>query len=289
MKINSKKFRVKEDEKIDLKKWPTIIKPIYKSNNEYQKILSEHVAKLSAFQSLLYAYNRYSLLIIFQGIDAAGKDGAIKHVMSGINPEGCEVFSFKQPSTEELEHDFLWRTTCRLPQRGKIGIFNRSYYEEVLVVRVHPELLHKELLPHKIITDKDIWDKRYDSIVEFEKHLHRNGTKVIKFFLHISKEEQQKRFLERINDADKNWKISQSDISERKLWPQYIHAYETCLHKTSTKNAPWYIIPADDKNNARLLISKVILDNAKELKMNYPVLSKSRLKELQSVRDQLMK
>ncbi len=289
MKINSKKFQVKEDEKIDLKKWPTIIKPFYKSNNEYQKILSEHVAKLSSFQSLLYAYNRYSLLIIFQGIDAAGKDGAIKHVMSGVNPQGCEVFSFKQPSTEELEHDFLWRTTCRLPQRGKIGIFNRSYYEEVLVVRVHPELLHKELLSHKIVTDKDIWDKRYCSIVEFEKHLHRNGTKVIKFFLHLSKEEQRKRFLDRINNTDKNWKLSQSDINERKLWPQYMHAYETCLRKTSTKNAPWYIIPADDKDNARLLISKVILDNVKELKMNYPVLSKSRLKELQSVREQLMK
>lgn len=289
MKINSKEFQVKENEKINLKKWPTLIKPVYKSNNEYQKILSEHVDELSSFQSLLYASNRYSLLIIFQGIDAAGKDGAIKHVMSGINPEGCEVFSFKQPSTEELEHDFLWRTTCRLPQRGKIGIFNRSYYEEVLVVRVHPELLRKELLPNKVITDKDIWDKRYCSIVEFEKHLHRNGTKVIKFFLHLSKEEQRKRFLDRIDDADKNWKISQSDINERKLWAQYMHAYETCLHKTSTKNAPWYIIPADDKNNARLLISKVILDNAKELKMSYPVLSKSRLKELQSVREQLMK
>jgi PPK2 family polyphosphate:nucleotide phosphotransferase len=289
MKINLKDFRVREDEKINLKKWPTIIKPFYKSDSHYQLINSEHIEKLIALQSLLYASNSYSLLIIIQGMDAAGKDSTIKHVMSGVNPEGCEVSSFKQPSAEELEHDFLWRTYLRLPPRGKIGIFNRSHYEEVLIVRVHSEDLRNELLPNKLIRDKHIWDKRYQSIVDFENHLQRNGTQIIKFFLHLSKDEQRKRFLERIDKPDKNWKFSQADINERQYWGNYQHAYELCLRATSTKNAPWYIVPADDKSNAHLIISQAIIDTLKELKMSYPKAKKGHLRELKHIRKQLLK
>ena len=220
MNINSKDFRVRADEKVKLKKWPTLVEPYYKSKEQYQEILGEHIRKLSAQQSLLYASNHYSLLLIFQGMDAAGKDGAIKHVMSGVNPQGCDVFSFKQPSAEELEHDFLWRTTRHLPERGRIGIFNRSYYEEVLIVRVHPELLHNEGLPDELI-EKTIWEERYRSIVDLENHLYRNGTRIIKFFLHLSKDEQRKRFLARIDEPEKNWKFSVADIEERKYWNHY--------------------------------------------------------------------
>jgi len=195
MKIDSKDFRVRPEEKVKLKEWPTIVKPFCKSKKRYQKLLEEHARELSALQRLHYASNRYALLLIFQGMDAGGKDGAIRHVMSGVNPQGCEVFSFKQPSAEELEHDFLWRTTCRLPERGRIGIFNRSYYEEVLVVRVHPEILHGQGLPDELLDEKTIWKERYRSIVDLEEHLHRNGTRIIKFYLHLSKEEQRKRFL----------------------------------------------------------------------------------------------
>ena len=212
MKINSKDFRVQPGEKVKLKEWPTTVKPFYKSKKQYQKLLEEHVEELSSLQRLHYASNRYALLLIFQGMDAAGKDGAIRHVMSGVNPQGCEVFSFKQPSAEELKHDFLWRTTCRLPERGRIGIFNRSYYEEVLVVRVHPEILRSQGLPEELRDEKNIWKERYRSIVDLEEHLHRNGTRIIKFFLHLSKEEQRKRFLERIDEPDKNWKFSLADI-----------------------------------------------------------------------------
>ena len=209
-------------------------------------------------------------------MDAAGKDGAIRHVMSGVNPQGCQVFSFKHPSAEELEHDFLWRTTRRLPERGRIGIFNRSYYEEVLIVRVHPEILRSQGLPDELLDEKTIWQERYRSIVDLEKHLHRNGTRIIKFFLHLSKEEQRKRFLERIDEPDKNWKFSLADIEERKFWKHYMKAYEACLSATSTKHAPWYVVPADDKENARLIISQIILDTLKELKMSYPKPTKAR-------------
>ena len=225
MKIDAKDFRVRPGEKVDLGKWPTTVKPVYKSKKQYRKLLEKHVEKLSSLQQLHYASNRYALLLIFQGIDSAGKDGAIRHVMSGVNPQGCEVFSFKQPSAEELEHDFLWRTTRHLPERGRIGIFNRSYYEEVLVVRVHPEILRNEGLPEELREKKDIWKERYDSIRDLEEHLHRNGTRIIKFFLHLSKNEQRKRFLERIDDTEKNWKFSVADIHEthyfgvwRPLW-----------------------------------------------------------------------
>jgi PPK2 family polyphosphate:nucleotide phosphotransferase len=231
---------------------------------------------------VLYASNDYSLLLIFQALDAAGKDGAIGHVMSGVNPQGCEVFSFKQPSAEELEHDFLWRTTRHLPERGRIGIFNRSYYEEVLIVRVHPEILHSEGLPEELIKDT-IWDERYHSIVDLENHLLRNGTRIIKFFLHLSKDEQRKRFLARIDDPEKNWKFSLADIQERKFWKHYRKAYEECLSATSTKEAPWYIVPADDKENARLVVSQIILDTLNELGMSYPEVDEARHKELQSI------
>ena len=289
MKIESQKFRVREGEKVRLKKWPTRIRPFYKSKEHYQNILAEHTRELSRQQSLLNAQNRYALLVIFQAMDAAGKDGAMKHVMSGVNPQGCEVFSFKQPSAGDLEHDFLWRTTCRLPERGRIGIFNRSHYEEVLVVRVHPEILRAQRIPEELLDGKTIWEKRYRSILDLEKHLHRNGTRVVKFFLHLSRDEQRRRFLERIDDPEKNWKFSQADIVERKFWKDYMKAYEDCLSATSTNHAPWHVVPADDKENARLIISQVILDTLKSLKMDYPKTSKAHRKELQSIRKLLAK
>lgn len=286
MNINSKDFRVRADEKVKLKKWPTLVEPYYQSKEQYQELLSEHIRKLSAQQDLLYASNRYSLLVIFQGMDTAGKDGAIKHVMSGVNPQGCEVFSFKQPSADELEHDFLWRTTCRLPERGHIGIFNRSYYEEVLVVRVHPELLHNEGLSDELI-DETIWEERNRSIVDLEKHLYRNGTRIIKFFLHLSKDEQQKRFLARIDEPEKNWKFNPTDIQERSFWNDYRKAYEACLSATSTKEAPWYIVPADDKENARIIVSQIILDTLNKLVMSYPEVDMAHRQKLQSIRELL--
>lgn len=289
MKIDSDAFLVRPGEKIKLQKWQTRIKPCYKSKEQYQEILGEQTEKMSALQSLLYAHNRYSVLLIFQAMDAAGKDGAIKHVMSGVNPQGCQVFSFKQPSSEELEHDFLWRTTCRLPERGRIGIFNRSYYEEVTIVRVHPEILHAQGIPEELLDEKTVWKDRYRSIVDFEKHLHRNGTRIVKFYLHLSQEEQRKRFKERIEKPEKNWKFGQGDIEERKLWNQYMRAYETCLSETSTKSGPWYVVPADDKENARLIISQVILDTLKELRMRYPEPTNERLEELLSIRKLLEK
>jgi PPK2 family polyphosphate:nucleotide phosphotransferase len=289
MKINSNNFRVPAGKKVNLKKWPRLVKPVYKSKEQYQKLLGEQVEELSSLQQLHYASNRYAVLLIFQAMDAAGKDGAIKHVMSGVNPQGCQVFSFKHPSATELEHDFLWRTSQCLPERGRIGIFNRSYYEEVLIVRVHPEILRSQGLPGELLDEKTIWQKRYRSIVNLEKHLYRNGTRTIKFFLHLSKEEQRKRFLERIDEPDKNWKFSLADIEERKFWRHYMKAYEACLSATSTKNAPWYVVPADDKENARLIISEIILDVFNGLKMAYPKPSAKRRRELHLIRKRLVK
>jgi len=227
------------------------------------------------------------VLLIFQGMDAAGKDGAISHVLSGVNPQGCEVHSFKQPSAEELEHDFLWRTTRSLPSRGRIGIFNRSYYEEVLIARVHPEILRAERIPDRLAGSKSFWKGRYRSIVDLERHLHRNGTVIIKFFLHLSKKEQRRRFLERINEPDKNWKFSRADAVERRFWSRYTAAYEDCLNATSTKFAPWYVVPADDKRNARLIISRAVIETLKGLRMGYPRISGSRRGELLEIRRQL--
>jgi len=289
MKINIKDFRVQEDEKIKLEKWPTCVEPVYKSKKKYHKLLKEQVKELSSLQRLHYASNRYAVLLIFQAMDAAGKDGAIRHVMSGVNPQGCQVFSFKHPSPMELDHDFLWRTSQCLPERGRIGIFNRSYYEEVLIVRVHPEILRSQGLPEELLDEKTIWQKRYHSIVDLESHLYRNGTRIIKFFLHLSKEEQRKRFLERIDEPEKNWKFSAADLEERKFWNQYMRAYETCLSATSTTNAPWYVVPADDKKNARLIISQIILDTFKGLNMHYPEAGAKRQQELLSIRQRLSK
>ena len=288
MKIDSKDFRV-TGKKVKLSKWPTIVKPFCKSKERYQELLAEHVEKLSSLQHLHYASNRYALLLILQGMDAGGKDGAIRHVMSGVNPQGCQVFSFKQPSAEELEHDFLWRTTRRLPERGRIGIFNRSYYEEVLVVRVHPEILRSQGLSEELRDEKTIWKERYRSIVDLESHLYRNGTRTVKIFLHVSKDEQRKRFLERIDEPNHNWKFSLADIHERKYWKHYMQAYEECLKATSTHHAPWYIVPADDKENARLIVSQIVLDTFDDLKMAYPTTTAKRRRELESIRKLLAK
>ena len=289
MKINPKDFRVKEGHEVDLRTWPTIVNPVYKSKKAYQKILADHVEQLSAQQQLLYASNRHAILLMFQAMDAAGKDGAIRHVMSGVNPQGCQVFSFKHPSATELEHDFLWRTTRDLPERGRIGIFNRSYYEEVLIARVHPEILRNEGLPDASLDDDTVWKDRYRSIVDLERHLSRNGTHIIKFFLHLSKDEQRKRFLARIDQQDKNWKFSTADIEERKFWKHYRKAYEECLGATSTSDAPWYVVPADDKDNTRIIVSRIILDTLEGLKMAYPRTSAKRRSELLDIRRKLTK
>ncbi len=289
MKIKIKGYCISSNEIISLKKLATQIKPLYDSKKKYHKTLKAQVDELRSLQQVHYASDRYSILLIFQGMDAAGKDGVIRHVMSGVNPQGCQVFSFQHPSVGELQHDFLWRTTCSLPERGRIGIFNRSYYEEVLITRVHPEILRGQGLPDELLNEKTIWKQRYRSIVDFEAHLHRNGTRIIKFFLHQSKEEQRKRFLKRIDDPQKNWKLSIADIKERGYWDDYMKAYEDCLASTSTKEAPWYVVPADDKKNARLIISEIILDVFKELKLHFPKSSLAHRKELESIRKDLEK
>jgi PPK2 family polyphosphate:nucleotide phosphotransferase len=287
MKIKAKDFRVAEDGTVDLGKWPTKVHTVYSSKKQYHKLLEEHVEQLSAQQQLLFADNRHAILLIFQAMDAAGKDGAIRHVMSGVNPQGCQVFSFKHPSADELEHDFLWRTTRDLPARGKIGIFNRSYYEEVLIVRVHRELLAGEGLPDQPRRDKDVWKNRYRSIVDLEKHLHANGTRIVKFFLHLSKDEQRNRFLARIDEPEKNWKFSLNDIEERKYWKRYMEVYGECLGATSTEQSPWYVVPADDKENARLIVSRIVLETLEGLKMEFPKVSVARRKSLQAIRKRL--
>ena len=289
MKIESKDFRVREGGKVNLEKWPTKVDPVYKSKEQYKSLLEDHVAKLSAMQELHYASNHHAILLILQATDAAGKDGAIRHVMSGVNPQGCRVYSFKQPTAAELEHDFLWRTTADLPERGRIAIFNRSYYEEVLVVRVHPDILESEAIPDAPHHDKKVWRERYRSINDFERHLDVNGTRIVKVFLHLSKEEQRKRFLERIDDPAKNWKFSDADLKERKFWGDYAKAYEECLSATSTDAAPWYVVPADDKENARLIVSQILLDTLDGLTMSYPKTDAKREIELQGFRKALTK
>lgn len=287
MKINLKKFRVPPGKKIRLTKWATDIRPLYRSTKHYQKLHAAGVEALSALQRLLYASNSHSVLLIFQAMDAAGKDGAISHLLTGVNPQGCEVHSFKHPSAEELEHDFLWRSTCRLPARGRIGVFNRSYYEEVLIVRVHPEILRGENIPAEFAAETKLWKGRYRSIVEFERHLRRNGTLVLKFFLHLSRQEQRKRLLARIDEPDKNWKFSEADIVERKSWSRYMQAYAACLSATSTRAAPWHVVPADDKRNARLIVSRVVIEALQGLHMSRPKMTRARRNELQKIRQQL--
>jgi PPK2 family polyphosphate:nucleotide phosphotransferase len=289
MEIDTKDYLIRVGEKVKLKQRPTNVKPICSTKEEYESALEKHSQQLESLQQLLYGSDRYALLLIFQGIDAAGKDGAIKHVMSGVNPQGCEVTSFKQPSAEELEHDFLWRSTVRLPERGRIGIFNRSYYEEVLIVRVHPEILRGEGLADGLRDEKEVWKERYRSIVDLERHLDCNGTRVVKIFLHLSKEEQRKRFLARIDEPEKNWKFSMADIHERKYWKDYQRAFEECLEATSTAFAPWYAVPADDKENARLIVSQIVVDALGGLKMSYPKPTAKRRKELLAIRKALAK
>jgi PPK2 family polyphosphate:nucleotide phosphotransferase len=288
MKLSSTDFRVQQGDRVNLDKWPTAVEPIYESKKQYQKLLRDHIAQLSSLQQLLYASNRYAVLLIFQAMDTAGKDGAIKHVMSGVNPQGCQVFSYRHPSATELQHDFLWRTTRDLPERGRIGIFNRSYYEEVLIVRVHPEILHSEGLGDGALDENTVWQSRFRSIVDLEKHLHRNGTRIVKFYLHLSKDEQRKRFLQRIDEPHKNWKFSLADVEERKFWNRYMSAYEECLSATSTREARWYVVPADDKENARLIVSQIILDTLHGLEMTYPEVSAERRQELRSIREGLI-
>ena len=287
MRIHSKEFRVDPGTKVRLDKWPTEVKPFYDSKDDYKTRIEEHIAELADQQELFFANNTYSLLVIFQAMDAAGKDSAIKHVMSGVNPQGCNVTSFKHPSPEELDHDFLWRTTRHLPERGMIGIFNRSYYEEVLIVRVHPHILRSQNIPHELIHPKRIWDDRFMSINNLESHLVRNGTKIVKIFLHLSKEEQKKRFLKRINRPDKNWKFCVADVEERQFWAKYMRAYEDAMNATSTAHAPWYVVPADDKPNARLIVSEIILHALRDLKLKPPAATAGLRRELRKVKKTL--
>jgi PPK2 family polyphosphate:nucleotide phosphotransferase len=250
--------------------------------------LAMGVEALAQLQELLYAQDQWSLLLIFQAMDAAGKDGAIKHVMSGVNPQGCQVYSFKSPTSEDLDHDYLWRCMKRLPERGRIGIFNRSYYEEVLVVRVHPEFLEKQKLPRKLVS-KDIWKERYEDISNFERYLTRNGIVIRKFFLHVSKKEQKKRFLERLDKPEKHWKFSDADVREREFWDQYMEAYEDMIRHTAAKQAPWYVVPADNKWFTRVVVAAAVIEALDDLNLKFPEVDKARLKELEAAKESLLK
>src|SRR5881409_368543 len=276
---NGEKFRLKDHDPADTNG--------LKDKHQAQALLEDGTALLSHMQEKLYAQDRWALLLIFQAMDAAGKDGAIKHVMSGVNPQGCDVTSFKSPSNEELDHDYLWRTHKCIPARGKIGIFNRSYYEEVLVVRVHPPFLRAQKLPDQLIT-KHIWDQRFEDINAFERYLTRNGVVVRKFFLHVSKEEQKQRFLERLEDSKKNWKFSMADVQERGFWKDYQEAYEEMIQQTATKHAPWFVVPADNKWFTRLIVASAIIQALDELHLSFPEVDKAKKKELEAVRHSLL-
>ncbi len=278
MKIEN--FLVAEGKNVKLEDYETDFTGNYEDKKLAVRDLEKNIERLTELQNVLYAQNNHALLIIFQAMDAAGKDSAIKHVMSGLNPQGCEVTSFKQPSSEELDHDYLWRSMKALPQRGRIGIFNRSYYEEVLVVRVHPEILQFQQLPDKIKNDKNIWKQRFEQIRNFESYLDENGIHVLKFFLHVSKDEQKKRFLERIDRPEKNWKFSASDAKERAVWDDYMKAYEDAMATTSTKDSPWFVIPADHKWFTRVAVSNIIIDKLESLKMEYPKVSDAHRESL---------
>lgn len=284
MKVS--KYLVKPNSRLDLNTIKTDDTGSVKSKDEAVKLLQKNIEKMTELQDKLYAQDKYSLLLIFQAMDAAGKDSTIKHVMSGLNPQGTQVYSFKQPSKEEIDHGFLWRIQKVVPERGRIGIFNRSHYEEVLVVKVH-NLLKYQQLPSELVDDK-IWERRYEQINDFEKYLYENGTMVLKFFLHVSKDEQKKRFLERIDDPSKNWKFSAADIEERKYWNDYQKAYTEAIEATSKKHAPWYVIPADKKWFSRLLVSEIIVESLKKLDLQYPELSDEQLSELQKCKENLM-
>ncbi len=285
--MNTEKFLVKEGSKLDLKKHATDFTGDYTDKDEAVKDLQDNVQKLRELQDVLYAQDHYSLLVIFQAMDAAGKDGAIEHVMSGVNPQGCHVVSFKQPSSEERDHDYLWRCQKALPERGKIGIFNRSHYEEVLVVRVHPEILRSSQLPADLKNDKDIWKKRFQHIRDWEQHLGENGTHILKFFLNVSKDEQKQRFLARIEEPEKNWKFAMGDVKERGHWDKYMNAYEEALSATSTTTAPWYVIPADKKWFTRLAISEIIVKKLESMDLHYPVVTDVHRAELAEAKKML--
>lgn len=280
-------YRIARSEKFRLKDLRTGETGEVKDEHRSQKIMGDRAGLLSNMQEKLYAQDRWALLLIFQGMDAAGKDGAIKHVMSGVNPQGCDVFSFKTPSAEELNHDYLWRAHNRVPERGKIGIFNRSYYEEVLVVRVHPEILQDQKLPDGLIT-KHIWEKRYEDINAFEHYLTKNGVVIRKFFLHVSKKEQKKRFLERLEDSKKNWKFSMADVRERGYWKDYQKAYEEMIQNTATKHAPWYVVPADNKWYTQLIVASAIIATLEELDLAFPDVDKKKMMELERMRKSLL-
>ncbi len=284
--IVTKRFRVKEDSKVDLADWPTLVEPVYRSKEDYHAVLADHIARLSDLQQKLYADNGQALLLVLQAMDAAGKDGVVRHVMSGVNPQGCQVTSFKHPGAAELAHDFLWRAANALPERGRIGIFNRSHYEDVLIVRVHPQLLQPEGFDPAGESEK-FWKERFHSIRSFERHLRANHIHVLKFFLHLSKDEQRKRFLARIDEPEKNWKFSQADMEERGYWDEYARAYETCLSETSTQDAPWFVVPADDKLSTRLIVSQIVLEKLESMKLAFPKVSEARKAELQAIRRQL--
>jgi PPK2 family polyphosphate:nucleotide phosphotransferase len=285
MRIDASSFLVRQDERHPLADRPTLVEPFYTSTGHFDELLASHVEELSEFQRRLYAANRFALLVILQGMDASGKDGVIRHVMSGVNPQGVQVFSFSHPSATELQHDFLWREVQCLPPRGRIGIFNRSHYEEVLIVRVHPEILRGEGVPGG--KADAVWNGRFRSIVDFEHHLHRNGTRILKFLLHVSREEQRRRLLARLDAPHKHWKFSLGDVHERRYWSRYMAAYDACLGATSRDHAPWYVVPADDKLNARLIVSQVMIDALAALRLRYPAESASRRRELRAIRRQL--
>ncbi len=285
--MNTENFLAPEGKKLNLKDYKTDFTGDYNDKDPAKKDLEDNIERLTELQDVLYAQNKHALLIIFQAMDAAGKDSAIKHVMSGLNPQGCEVTSFKQPSPEELDHDYLWRSMKKLPERGRIGIFNRSYYEEVLIVRVHPEILQLQQLPEKLKNNKSIWRQRFEQIRHFETYLAENGIHVLKFFLHVSKEEQKKRFLKRINTPEKNWKFSAADVKERGFWNEYMNAYEDAISNTSTKNAPWFIIPADHKWFTRVAVSRIIINKMESLNMQYPTVSEEHMQNLLEAKELL--
>lgn len=278
--MKTEKFLVPEGKKLSLKNHQTDYTGDYTDKKQAEKDLKQNIERMAELQDVLYAQNEHALLIIFQAMDAAGKDSAIKHVMSGLNPQGTQVFSFKQPSAEELDHDYLWRSAKNLPERGRIGIFNRSYYEEVLVVRVHPAILQNQSLPPKVKNDKNIWQKRFEQIRSSEDYLAHNGIHVLKFFLNVSKDEQKKRFLKRINTPEKNWKFSAQDAKERTFWDDYMHAYEDALANTSTENAPWYVVPADNKWFTRVAVSRIIIEKMESLNLQYPQVSEAHRQDL---------
>ncbi|HHG83532.1 MAG TPA: polyphosphate kinase 2 family protein [Bacteroidetes bacterium] len=286
LKIDLQDFYFDPQNSTSVSSLPNEVTPLYKKKSDYRDLLEKNTAEIHDLQNLMYAHDRYALLLIFQGMDSAGKDGAIRHVMTGINPAGVQVFSFKKPSKEELDHDWMWRTSCSLPERGRIGIFNRSYYEEVLVVKVHPEIVQKyQRVPKEFIKNEaSLWEERYADIRNFENMLHRNGTRIVKFFINISKDEQKERLLARIDQPEKNWKMSPADVKERGYWDDYMQAYEDLLKNTSRENAPWYVIPGNDKKNARLIISQIVLQHLQEMDMNYPVVTDEFRAKLTEVR-----